>query len=912
MGSYQGSSGEVSSQLSFEQLQADVDKSANLNKKPLAPMLAQYVQLKEEYPDHILLFQVGDFFEVFFEDAKLVADVLSIRLTSRDKDQTNPTPMCGVPIHALDNYLPKLLVEGLSCVVMSQVEEAGARKGPVKREITRIVTPGVRYEGDGLDEKRFNYLAALCSTNNAVGAVSFIDVSTGHLRVEECDSNESLEEVLRRISPSEIVLPNTLFDVAVNRSESWLSLAKKVANDLNARVVRRPFAQISRDALGTRLNSLINPDSGGDGSGGRASGVATQLEGLSPGALSALAAAIDYVEEVSFSATPRLSRFSVEQPQSSVFIDYVTRRNLELTESRLDSDRKHSLLNHLDLCKTAMGSRLLAERLCAPSCDLKEINTRHDALEELIDSQESLELIRQVLIGVRDLDRLVSKVTSKRVTPSDLSLLAKSLEELPLLKNTIANFSSDLLASIAEQLDPLEDVCQRLFSALSDSPPVRISEGNIFQQGYNEQLDHLRDIRANGKQWLTNLENSEKAKTGISGLRVKYNNVFGYFIEISKVNLSKVPSHYERKQTLTNSERFITEELKEHEVEILSAKAKQIDLERELFVELRTWIASQSQRIQGTSRLLSELDVLSSLSYVAIKNNYCRPQLNDTQELRISNGRHPVVEKVLGAHNFIPNDTYLNGSDQRFAILTGPNMGGKSTYLRQIGLIQLLAQVGSYVPAESAELGVADRIFTRIGAADDLSRGDSTFMVEMREVATIVQKATSSSLVLIDEVGRGTATSDGLAIATAVAEWLIERIACRTVFATHFHRMTQLSEVRDGAHCLSVGVIEKDGEISFTHRIEHRPADRSYGIEVARLAGLPEKLLRRAAEVLEAVDEQAAGAVPLQVTEVDSSKEQLTDDVRAVLDRLSSCKTDSITPLQALTELNELKQLIDS
>ena len=902
------------------------DGTGELPQRVLAPMLKSYTEMKTRYPEHLLLFQVGDFYEIFFEDARIAADALSIRLTSRDKDQVDPIPMCGVPIHALDNYLPRLLKGGFSCVIVSQLdgptEDAKGKKGPIRREITRIVTPGVRFEGDGLDEKQFNYLAALCVSNTGFGVLAFVDVSTGHLKIAEAESVEGLEELLKRVGPSELIVPSTLFDVPVTSRDDWMRSVQQIAAAAGTRVVKRPFLQVTRKEIGDRLEKLLSQGGSSDQTGA----LSQMLETLPPVALATVLASIQYVEEVSFTARPALSAFTVEQPATSLAVDSVTRRNLELTHNRQTGERKHSLLAAIDYTRTAMGCRLLAERLIAPSRNLAEITARHDAVAEMTGDQVRLDSLRQAFVGVRDLDRLVSRVTSARANPNDLRVLSDSLQTLPDIGQLCSVYTSEVLAQLHAHFDDLKDIADYLDSALVDAPPVRSNEGGIFKDGFDAEVDSLRSIRGDGKAWLLRLEQSEREKTGISALRIKYNNVFGYFIEVSKAHLAKVPAHFDRKQTLANAERFVTQELKEKEVSLLGAKARQIELERELFTELRSWVAERAGRIQRTSHVLSELDVIASFSYLADRHKYCRPVMRADQEMIIKNGRHPVVEQVLGAHHFVPNDSYLNGGPRRFAILTGPNMGGKSTYLRQIGLIQLLAQAGSFVPAEQAELGVVDRIFTRIGAADDLTRGDSTFMVEMREAAIILRKATSRSLVLIDEVGRGTATSDGLAIATAVAEWLHDAIGCRTVFATHFHPLTELSSHNEGAFCLSVGVIETGGEISFTHRIEERMADKSYGIEVARLAGLPEKLLRRAEAVLAQLGDERLGGAVVAKLPVDSAAQAAAGPaatfgsspdaagdgtVRAVLERLRNFSPERITPLQALMELAELKQLID-
>ena len=514
-------------------------------------------------------------------------------------------------------------------------------------------------------------------------------------------------------------------------------------------------------------------------------------------------------------------------------------------------------------------------------------------------------------MSVRDIDRLVSRITGFRATPRDMGALRDSLSVFPRLQELFAVLRSDLLKDLASQFDALDDVFTRLESALTSEPPLRLNEGGIFRGGYHPEVDRLRQIGSDGSAWLVDLEQRERKRTGITSLKVKFNNVFGYFIEITKAHLDKIPADYERRQTLVNAERFVIPELKEYEAELLSAKARQYDLERELFVELRGWICEQAGRIQSSARCLATLDGLASFAHLAETHNFKRPVMLDEARMLIVGGRHPVIERVIGFHRFVPNDTRLDGDKRRFAVLTGPNMGGKSTYLRQVGLIQLLAQAGSFVPAERAELGVVDRIFTRIGAADDLARGDSTFMVEMREAAAIVQKATSHSLVLIDEIGRGTATTDGLSLATAIAEWLHDVIGCRTLFATHFHELTELGRDKPGAFCLSVGVVEEGDEISFTHRIEERIADRSYGIEVARLAGLPPALIGRAKELLDGLEK--IGEKPVRTSVEPPAVEKMSPRLQKLeraAQRLNQCQLDSMTPLQALVELSEIKDTL--
>ena len=871
--------------------------------KELAPMLQQYVTLKKKYKEHLLLFQVGDFFEIFFEDAPLAADALQIRLTSRNKDEAGAVPMCGVPIHALDNYLPRLLKAGFSVVIISQIEESRSKKGMMQREVTRVVTPGVRFEGDGLDEKRFNYLAALLASSRETGAIAFVDVSTGWLRVQEFESTEDLSDVLRRVRPVELLLPSLVAGSVVDRTEKWYRTATDLAGELGAKLVYRPFEKPMREGVSAQLAASLS-------SGAEAA--VSELARLSLEGLQAVHSVLGYVDEVSFGNTPKISQFTHEEPSRSVLIDASTRRNLEITETRIDGERKNSLLSHIDYTKTAMGSRLLGEWILTPSADREEIENRLDAVEELVTNRDARSAFRDAFRSVRDIDRLVSRITGLRAVPRDFGSLRDSLAVFPDIASRFGTLQSKRLTALCSEFDPLDDVFDKLKTSLVEDPPMRVNEGDIFRPGFHPEVDRLRTIGDEGHTWLVALEQREREKTGISSLKVKFNNVFGYFLEVTKAHLDKIPKHYERRQTLVNAERFVIPELKEYESQLLSAKARRIELEKELFIELRQWMCEQAGRIQRSARCLSILDVLCSFAHLAEAHNYTRPKLRDDEQSIIIGGRHPVIERVLGFHQFIPNDTKLDSAKRRFAVLTGPNMGGKSTYLRQVGLIQLLAQAGSFVPAQSAELGIVDRIFTRIGAADDLARGDSTFMVEMREAATILRKATKRSLVLIDEIGRGTATRDGLSLATAIAEWLHDVIGCRTVFATHFHELTELEDAKEGAFCLAVGVIESGDDISFTHRIEEHAASKSYGIEVARLAGLPEPLLKRAGELL-AIEHhvvQPPKSSPKRAEPAPVPAPEKNWELEKIVQRVERCRPDSMTPIQALVELSEIKEIL--
>jgi DNA mismatch repair protein MutS len=864
----------------------------------LAPMLQQYQELKKKYVDYLLLFQVGDFFEVFFDDARLVSDVLNIRLTSRDKNATDPIPMCGVPIHAIESYLPKLIEAGYRVVFYSQVEESSPnKKGMVRREVSRIVTPGVRLEGEGLDQKQTNYLAALIF-HAGVGGLGYVDVSTGHLRLREFETIDELTEAVEQIAPAELILPLTIFGRPVDKSSSWIREIKAVASRLGTELLYRPFDKVAHSIMQSRLqNRLSEP------------GTVRLLDDVAPENLTTLEALLSYVDEVSFGRPPQLSTFGREIADTTLVLDGSTRRNLELLETRLHGERKHSLLGHIDKTRSAMGGRLLREWVLQPSRSLATITARHDAVSSLVERQSTLQGIRFLLLSVRDLDRIVSRITALRATPRDLSALAESLSILPKIRSALSELDGELLRHLLDECDPLDDVRALLVEALVAEPPTKLNDGGVFRDGFDQGLDELRALERDGAKLLSALEAREREDSGISSLKIRYTNVFGYFIEVSRSNASKVPPRFERRQTLANAERYVTAELKELEGKLLSSRSRQIELEKELFIELRRKITEQSARIHKVARVLAMVDVLGSFADCASENNYARPSMVAEGALRIQRGRHPVVERVIGEQNFVPNDTSLDPESRRFAILTGPNMGGKSTYLRQVALIQILAQAGSFVPADQAELPIVDRIFTRIGASDDLSRGDSTFMVEMREASTILRKATARSLVLIDEIGRGTATADGLALALAISEWLHSETRCKTIFATHFHQLTELPERQPGMFSLSVGILERSGEIEFTHRIEECPAARSYGIEVARLAGLPSRLLARAEEILSA-EESVAGALPSPTRAAPPRIEHRSPELErrdAMLEQLEALDCNSLTPLDALVYLTRIQ-----
>lgn len=872
-------------------------------------MLKHYLAVKERYPDFCVLFQVGDFYEVFFEDAKIISDALNIRLTSRDKAEVDPIPMAGVPIHALDNYLPRLLEKGLSCVLVSQVDGGetkiqNGKKVGVQREITRIITPGIRFEGDGLDQKRYNFLAAALVSPRGAGAVGLIDVSAGVLRLIEVESKEGLVDTLRKFVPSEILLPSMVDKNPIQRDEKWIRTVKELSLEQGFQLSFRPYLDGDRAAVTKKLRTLLLDQQR-----------IIEVEKLSLESLFVVSGLLDYVDTVSLKSDLKISRFELVAEAGRSCLDAASIRNLEILSTRSDGQRRNSLIDFLDQTKTPMGSRLLNDWLLNPLTELEPIRARHEAVDELLNNPGRRdELIRQLQF-VRDIERLVTRIALGRGNPRDLAAVRDSLEVLPQLRETLATFGTSLLKSLTEGVSLHGSLKGLLKRAITDEPPLKLTEPGTIRPGYSPELDELNMISTKGSHWIVELEGRERQSTGILSLKIKYNNIFGYFIEVTNTHASRVPSHYERKQTLANAERFTIPELKEFEGKVLSARAKALELEKKLFNEVCAAIAAEMSELQRSAEVLGTLDVLLSFAESAARFNFCRPEMTLDEVTEIVGGRHPVVEGVIGSHNYVANDSSLNTVDRSFAVLTGPNMGGKSTYLRMVGIIHLMAQTGSFIPARAAKLGIVDRIFTRIGSADDLVRGESTFMVEMKEATAIALKATRRSLVLVDEVGRGTATTDGLAIARALAEWLHDDIGCRTVFATHFHELTELPRSKERVFCLSVGVVEDGDHISFTHVIEHRAADRSYGIEVAKLAGLPTKILARAKELLNgesATDRltkssktEALKPMPIQAH---PKEQEEFKSLKQLVAEISSRNLDEMTPVQSLVELSAIQK----
>ena len=799
----------------------------------LTPMMKQYMQTKEEYKDCILFYRLGDFYEMFFDDALTASKELEITLTGKNCGLEERAPMCGIPYHAVDSYLNRLVSKGYKVAICEQVEDPKTAKGIVKREVIRVVTPGTNLDTQGLDETKNNYIMCIVYMADRYG-LSVADVTTGEYLVTELDSQTKLMDELYKFMPSEIVCNEAFYmsgldlDDLKNRLHMAIySLEAWYFDDALCReTLQEHFKVASLEGIG-----LSDYECGMIASG----------------------ALLKYLEETQKNSLSHMSRLTRYATGNYMVLDSATRRNLELVETLREKQKRGSLLWVLDKTKTAMGARTLRKYVEQPLIDKKSIVKRLDAVAELKDNAICREEIREYLNPVYDLERLVGKITYQSANPRDLIAFQSSLSMLPSVKCILKDMESDLLKEIYEELDPLEELCDLVGRAIQEEPPRAMKEGGIIKDGYNEEVDRLRKAKSEGKNWLADLETKEREKTGIKNLRIRYNKVFGYYLEVTNSFKDLVPDYYTRKQTLANAERYIIPELKELEDTILGAEDKLCALEYELYCEVRNTIAAELTRIQRTAKAVAKLDVIASLALVAERNNYVRPKINEKGVIDIRDGRHPVVEKMIPNDMFIANDTYLDDKKQRISIITGPNMAGKSTYLRQAALIVLMAQLGSFVPAFSANIGLVDRIFTRVGASDDLASGQSTFMVEMNEVANILRNATSKSLLILDEIGRGTSTFDGLSIAWAVVEYISNSklLGAKTLFATHYHELTELEGKISNVNNYCIAVKEKGDDIVFLRKIVKGGADKSYGIQVAKLAGVPDPVINRAKEIVE-------------------------------------------------------------
>jgi len=853
------------------------------------PLMRQYHAVKQQVPGALLMFRLGDFYELFFEDAVTAARELEITLTSRNKEKGTAIPMCGVPYHSAEGYIARLIGRGYRVAICEQMEEASAGKKLVRREVTRIVTPGTATDAHLLRSHENNYLAAVARNGTRAG-VAYVDVSTGEFRATEVEMAE-LPGLIESVAAREILVAAEapLFPQPepkrwiVTELEDWI-----FSTDYSDRILREHFKLLSLDGYGLASRNA---------------------------AIAAAGAVLHYLRDTQRAALDHLDPPRYFDRAANMILDAVTVRNLELVEP-IFSDGGATLIAILDQTATGMGGRLMRQRLLRPSLDQTEIESRLDAVGDLVRETILRAELRKQLAPVLDIERLLAKVTIGSAGPRDLLALGKSLDQVPRLAEAAKLATRPLSARISDtfaRLDPVPAASRAIIDAIADSPPFAIGDSPTIRAGYDTELDELRDLSQNGRRFIAQIEFRERQSTGIASLKVRFNNVFGYYIEISKANLHLTPADYERKQTLVNAERFTTPELKEYERKVLAAEEKILEIEKRIFSEVRQKAADHAQAIRATGAAVAELDVSSALAQVAAENRYARPQFSSSGEMRIAAGRHPVIEKIASeeAGCFIPNDLYLNDTTDRLAIITGPNMGGKSTYLRQAALIAILAQMGSWVPAESALLPVIDRIFTRIGASDNLARGRSTFMVEMTETAVILNTATPKSFIILDEIGRGTATYDGLSLAWAVVEHISSTAHAKTLFATHYHELTELADELEGVRNLQVSVKEAADKIIFLHKIEPGKASRSYGIEVARLAGLPAGVIARAREILKLHERKEHSAVeqltphapdgPLQIRLFEPGTDEIKQKIREL-------KIDEMRPVEALRFLEELQK----
>lgn len=873
--------------------------------EPSTPLMRQYAAIKKEHPSALLFFRLGDFYELFFDDAILAARELQITLTSRNKEKGVAIPMCGVPYHAAESYISKLIRKGFKVAICEQTEDPKVAKKLVRREVMRVVTPGTAADSS-LSSEENNFLAALAQNGDRVGFAA-LDLSTGEFRATEFlgeNAARRIQEELQQLRPKELLYASSapLFETAASGPtisprtgagfsetplDDWI-----FAPDHAIPLLENHFGVLSLEGFG--------------------------LSGK-PAAAAAAGAILYYVRSTQRGTLDHVDRIGFYERQNCLVLDTVTVRNLELIEPLFaGTDAGVTLFRSIDGTVTPMGKRLLRSWMLRPSIDLSEINARLEAVEVQVKNTVAREELRRSLEGILDLERLLSRVTLETANPRDVLALAASLAKIPALRTAVERLDTDRLRTLHTSVDELGDLRQRIDQTIVPEPPISLSDGGVMQSGIHRELDELRDLSRNSKQFLAQIEQRERQRTGISSLKVKFNSIFGYYLEISKPNLHLAPADYERKQTLVNAERFTTPELKEYESKILDAQEKIVDIERRLFAELRSAIASEAKRIRQTALAIAEVDVLSGLAHIAALRHYCRPKFEDSGDLEIIEGRHPVIEQqeISGGDRFVPNDLFLNSTTHTVLVLTGPNMGGKSTYLRQAALVVILAQMGSFVPARSARLGVVDRVFTRIGASDNVARGRSTFMVEMTETAAILHTATARSLILLDEVGRGTSTYDGLAIAWAAVEYIHARTRAKTLFATHYFELTELAEQLSGVKNYHVSVKETGGGIVFLRKVEPGAADRSYGIEVAKLAGLPNEVIDRAREVL-AEHESAERQLTAQLESEESRPRppaQLTIFTplsQPVLEKLRELDLNRLTPLEALNLLAELKRQID-
>jgi len=871
------------------------------------PMMQHYLKTHEEYKDCILFYRLGDFYEMFFDDAKVVSKELELTLTGKSCGAEERAPMCGIPYHAAETYLTRLVKKGYKVAICEQVEDPKLAKGMVKREVTRVVTPGTTLNAQALDETKNNYIMCIAYIGDHYG-ISSADITTGDYYVTEVDSERKLLDEVNKYQPTEIICNEAFYisgidiDDMKNRMGIVIySLDAWYFSDETAQMTLKEHFKV-RDLEGL---GLADYDSG----------------------VVAAGALLKYLYETQKTTLSNLVAIHPYTTGKFMIIDSSTRRNLELVETLREKQKRGSLLWVLDKTRTAMGARTLRSFVEQPLIERTEIEERYDAIDEFNTNAITREEIREYLNPVYDLERLITRVTYQTANPRDLIAFRNSIHMLPPIKTLMSDFQSPLLKRLYEQLDTLDELYELIERSITEEPPLTLHDGGILKEGYNEEVDRLRKAKTDGKSWLADLEAKEREKTGIKNLKIKYNKVFGYYLEVTNSFKDMVPDYFTRKQTLANAERFITPELKELEDVILGAEDKLIVLEYELFREVRQKVADEVVRIQKTAKAVAQIDVFASLATVAEQNNYCRPKLNEKGLIDIKDGRHPVVERMIQNEMFVANDTYLDNGSNRVSIITGPNMAGKSTYMRQSALIVLMAQIGSFVPAKSAKIGIVDRIFTRVGASDDLASGQSTFMVEMSEVANILRNATSNSLLILDEIGRGTSTFDGLSIAWAVVEHISNPrlLGAKTLFATHYHELTELEGKLNSVNNYCIAVKEKGDDIVFLRKIVKGGADKSYGIQVAKLAGVPDNVIERAKEIVEELSNNDITEIVQNISAEGSSKrskpkldevdlEQIslldTMDNDTILNELKELDLSQMTPIEAMNKLYELQNKV--
>ncbi len=861
----------------------------------MTPMMQQYLQIKQQHKDAILFFRLGDFYEMFFDDAKTASKELELTLTGRDCGQPERAPMCGVPFHSYETYAARLVARGYKVAICEQVEDPAATKGLVRRDIIRVITPGTVIEGSMLDEGRNNYLATVYTANDRkTSGLCFCDCSTGEVQVTVLQGDElplRITNELGRFNPSEIVMNSTTADN--------VGIRDFIETRLHSTCEVRDDSDFALDACTEAICSQYNIEDVSD----------VELGDL-PAAVCALGCAVRYLLSTQMNGLERLRRPIIYNDAQYMKLDLTARRNLELLETMRSKEKRGSLLGVLDHTRTAMGKRLLRTWIEQPLINIAAITRRQNGVEELVNNAPLRADLRDLLSGVYDLERIMTRIVYGSANARELRSLLQTLDQVPQIKSALSGVHTDILCDIDSCIDPLDDIRALLTAAIVDDPPFSVREGKMIREGFNDELDLLRADMKDGTGIITRIELEEKEKTGIKTLKVGYNRVFGYYIEVSRLYSDQVPDTYIRKQTLANAERYITQELKELEARVLGARDRSVELEYQLFCQVRSTVADELARIQTTAEALARLDVLSSFAETSARENYCKPEMDLSGALHIVGGRHPVVES-LSSMPFVPNDTLLDEVENRVAIITGPNMAGKSTYMRQTALIVLMAQIGCFVPAQSARLGIVDSIFTRVGASDDLASGQSTFMVEMSEVASILHNATKDSLIIFDEIGRGTSTFDGMSIARAVLEFVADKkiLGAKTLFATHYHELTSIEDEMSGIKNYNIAVKKRGDDITFLRRIVRGPADDSYGIEVAKLAGIDQRVVTRAKAILQSIERDGVVAPAERSVQhdVDNGQISMLDGVdNPIIQRLKEIDVNVLTPIEALQELYEL------